>query len=130
MDLGLAVGLAIAVVVSGAFVWSVVARDIKERMHDEQLSWFGTLIRLPGWALHGVLQRQGTLTVDGLAGTRQRRPRTSPYAPATAPRGRLATRKCRACGERYSRKKPYCPVCKHGSRDTFGGITPPSNPLS
>lgn len=27
-------------------------------------------------------------------------------------RHRLGTRACKACGERHSRKLPYCPVCK------------------
>ena len=27
-------------------------------------------------------------------------------------RSRVPTRKCIACGQRYSRKLPYCPVCK------------------
>lgn len=32
--------------------------------------------------------------------------------PLTRTRRRLTTRRCKACGERYRRKLPYCPVCK------------------
>jgi uncharacterized OB-fold protein len=41
---------------------------------------------------------------------------------------RLRTMRCRACGERYARRLPYCPVCKHDP-DNFGGAPPPPNPL-
>jgi uncharacterized OB-fold protein len=41
---------------------------------------------------------------------------------------RLRTMRCRACGERYARRLPYCPVCKHDP-DNFGGVPPPPNPL-
>lgn len=48
-------------------------------------------------------------------------------------RRRMTTRKCKACGERYRRKLPYCPVCKtlpgHDGIDRGGdwghGINPP-----
>lgn len=40
----------------------------------------------------------------------------------------LRTMRCLACGERYARRLPYCPVCKHDP-DNFGGVTPPPNPL-
>jgi len=34
------------------------------------------------------------------------------WTPLTRARLRFSTRRCKACGERYQRKYPYCPVCK------------------
>jgi hypothetical protein len=43
-------------------------------------------------------------------------------------RARRRERRCRACGERYPKRLPYCPVCKHDP-DGFAGVPPPPNPL-
>jgi len=36
----------------------------------------------------------------------------------TRARMRLTTRRCKACGERYRRRYPYCPVCKTKKGDS------------
>lgn len=36
----------------------------------------------------------------------------------TRARVRLSTRRCKACGERYRRRYPYCPVCKTKKGDS------------
>lgn len=36
----------------------------------------------------------------------------------TRARMRLTTRRCKACGERYRRRFPYCPVCKTKKGDS------------
>jgi uncharacterized OB-fold protein len=43
-------------------------------------------------------------------------------------RARLRTTRCRGCGERYAKRLPYCPVCKHDPRG-FAGVHPPTSPL-
>lgn len=46
----------------------------------------------------------------------------------------LTTRKCKACGERYRRKLPYCPTCKtlpgHDGIDRGGGDWPGAGPIN
>lgn len=45
----------------------------------------------------------------------------------------LTTRKCKACGERYRRKLPYCPTCKtlpgHDGIDRGRGDWPGAGPM-
>jgi hypothetical protein len=69
MDMGLAVLFAISLLVAGVFGWFVVAPDIRERLgRDGPLPWYKVLIRVPGYALWGMLQREGKMVTDGLGG--------------------------------------------------------------
>jgi hypothetical protein len=77
--------------------------------------------------LRGAFEHLGLLPATGrdaqgmmqLSGVRVPSPSTS---------AATQTMRCRACGERYRRRLPYCPVCKHDP-DNFGGAPPPPNPL-
>jgi hypothetical protein len=44
-------------------------------------------------------------------------------------RRRWQTTRCLACGERYPRRLPNCPVCKNDPGG-FMGVVPPSSPLA